>query len=252
MNPLNLNDVSGFIQENIGEFYSRREAALHTLKLGRILQKKNPYLFKAKNIHTAQDLVKGLLDAHLSSQEEAIFGEFLEKLAIFVCKKVYAGKKSSAEGIDLEFDLDGIIYIISVKSGPNWGNSGQVKRMIDDFQKAKRILRTGNPQTHIVAVNGCCYGKDNQPEKKQGYYKYCGQEFWALISGNEQLYLEIIKPLGHDAHQKNEAFTEKYLQILSDFVVEFQNDFCDGILINWEKLVQFNSGKTIKKEKEKK
>lgn len=44
----------------------------------------NPYLFKAKNITTTGELVKGLHDAHLSSQEEGIFGDFLEGLAVFI------------------------------------------------------------------------------------------------------------------------------------------------------------------------
>ena len=61
---------------------------------------KNPYLFKAKDINTAQDFVTFILDAHLSSQEETIFGGFLEELAIFICSQVYSGQKSAAEGID--------------------------------------------------------------------------------------------------------------------------------------------------------
>ena len=38
--------------------------------------------------------------------------------------------------------------------------------MKDNFNKAKRILGT-NTSTgfHVVAVNGCCYGKDNVPNK---------------------------------------------------------------------------------------
>ena len=105
---------------------------LQKLKLNQILKRKNPYLFKAKNILTAQDLVKGLLDAHLSSQEETIFGDFLEGLAIFINGKVYEGKKSSAEGVDLEFNKDGKRYIVSIKSGPNWGNSSQINKMKDN------------------------------------------------------------------------------------------------------------------------
>ena len=67
--------------------------------------------------------MKTILDAHLSSQEEGIFGGFLEELAVFICGRVYRGKKSSAEGIDLEFEKDGTSYLVSIKSGPNWGNS---------------------------------------------------------------------------------------------------------------------------------
>lgn len=144
MQSIKISDVMAYVEGNIGNFHSNRLQNLRKLKLSQILKRKNPYLFKAKNILTAQDLVKTLLDAHLSSQEETIFGDFLEGLAIFINGRVYGGRKSSAEGIDLEFDKDGIRYIVSIKSGPNWGNSSQIKKMRDNFQKAKRILRTGN------------------------------------------------------------------------------------------------------------
>ena len=255
MSQLNLNDVTRYIQDNIGTFHKRREDSLHELKLSKVLSKKNPYLFKAKNIQTSEELVKALLDAHISSQEEAIFGEFLEGLAVFVCNEVHGGRKSSAEGIDLEFEKDNAHYIVAVKSGPNWGNSGQIRQMIDNFRKAKRILQTSKSlYNNIVAVNGCCYGKLRNTNKGD-YFKICGQEFWELISNNEKLYLDIIEPLGHEAKQRSEEFNEEYLRVLSDFVIEFQRDFCDGIIINWEKLVKFNSGKysdIVVKQKEKK
>ena len=116
-------EIIGFIELGIQKFHKRRLESLADLKLNKILTRKNPYLFRAKNQNTAQDLIKTVLDAHLSSQEEGIFGGFLEELAIFICSKVYGGKKSSAEGIDLEFSKDNISYIVSIKSGPNWGNS---------------------------------------------------------------------------------------------------------------------------------
>lgn len=243
MQPLNLNDVFQYVEENIDDFHHRKLQSLSKLKLKKVLKRKNPYLFKAKNV-APQDLTKGILDAHLSSQEETIFGEFLEGLAIFVCSKVWGGRKSSAEGIDLEFERDEKLYIVSVKSGPNWGNSSQIKRMKDNFRKAKRILRTSHASTpNIIAVNGCCYGK-NKSQDKGDYFKVCGQEFWELISRESQLYLDIIEPLGTRARQKNEEFLEKYPNILTQFTREFLNDFClESGQINWEKLVQFNSGK---------
>lgn len=243
MKPLNLDEVFQYVEENIDDFHSRKLQSLNKLKLRNVLKRKNPYLFKAKNV-VPQDLTKGILDAHLSSQEETIFGEFLEGLAIFVCNKVWDGRKSSAEGIDLEFERDGNHYIVSVKSGPNWGNSSQIKRMKNNFKKAKRILRTSGAKTpHIVAINGCCYGR-NKSQDKGDYFKICGQEFWELISGNSRLYLDIIEPLGIRARQKNEEFSEKYPDILTQFTREFLIEFCfENGQINWEKLVQFNSGK---------
>lgn len=81
MGRIENNDVIAYIEKNISTFHAKRLQNLEELRLSTILKKKNPYLFKAKNIHTAQDLVKPLLDAHLSSQEETIFGDFLEGLA---------------------------------------------------------------------------------------------------------------------------------------------------------------------------
>ena len=242
MKKLNIKDVVNYVEENIGTFHQKRLEKLDGLKLTSVLKRKNPYLFKAKNILTAQDLVKGLLDAYLSSQEETIFGDFLEGLSIFICGKVFKGKKSSAEGVDLEFERQGIKYIVSIKSGPNWGNSSQIKRMKDNFKKAKRILGTNVSRTNIVAVNGCCYGKDDATDKGE-YLKLCGQRFWEFISGNENLYTDIIEPLGHKAKEKNEQFMESYSAIVNKFTYEFIDDFCDGGVINWKKLVKFNSSK---------
>ncbi len=255
MKQLNLDDVRRYIKDNIGSFHKRRGDSLHELKLSKVLLKKNPYLFKAKNIQTSEELVKALLDAFISSQEETIFGEFLEGLAIFTCNKVHGGRKSSAEGIDLEFEKNNVYYIITVKSGPNWGNSGQIREMISNFKRAKRILQTSKSMSiNILAINGCCYGKMRRTNKGD-YFKLCGQEFWELITDNDRLYLDIIEPLSHQAKQRSEEFNEEYLHVLSDFVIEFQRDFCDGIIINWEKLVKFNSGKypnKLVKEKSKK
>ena len=242
MNQLNLNDVVMFVEANIGEFHKRRAESLSNLKLSQVLQRKNPYLFKAKNITTAQDLVRLLLEAHLSSQEEAIFGEFLEKLAVFVCGQVFNGRKSSAEGIDLEFKRDSVTYIVAIKSGPNWGNSSQIKRMQDNFKKAQRILHTSNQMANIQAINGCCYGRENQPDKGD-YRKICGQEFWEFISGDNRLFVDIVEPLGYRAKQRNDEFAVEYARILNLFTNEFYQGFCTDGNIDWEKLVRFNSEK---------
>jgi hypothetical protein len=82
-------------------------------------------------MESAGELVKQILDAYLSSQEETVFGDFLESLAIYVCSETYGGRKSATEGIDLDFEREGKRYIVSIKSGPNWGNSSQIKKMLD-------------------------------------------------------------------------------------------------------------------------
>lgn len=240
MKPLNLNEIAKYVEQNIGTFHSKRLESLSGLKLNKVLKRKNPYLFKAKNVLTSQDIVRGLLDAYLSSQEETIFGEFLEQLAVFICGQVYDGTKSSAEGIDLEFEKESVKYIVTIKSGPNWANSGQIKGMKANFRKAIKILKTNAPKTKIIAVNGCCYGR-NKIQDKDDYLKYCGQKFREFISDDRNLYVKIIEPLGHKAKEKNEKFIIAYAQIINKFTSEFSDDFCDDGIINWKKLVEFNS-----------
>src|SRR5690606_1787066 len=133
MKKLNLKDVAQYVEDNIGIFHQKRISSLDTLSLSKVLRRKNPYLFKAKYVLTAEQIVKGLVDAHISSNEETIFGDWLEGLAIFINGKVYEGKKSGIVGIDLEFDKDERRYIVNIKSGPNWGNSSQIKKMVSDF-----------------------------------------------------------------------------------------------------------------------
>jgi hypothetical protein len=240
MAKLKLEYVKKYVEGNIGSFHKKRLERLKQLKFSDVLLRKNPYLFKAKNVLTAQDLIKNLLDAYLSSQEETIFGDFVEGLAIFICERVYEGKKSAAEGIDLEFEKDNIKYIVTIKSGPNWGNSSQQNKMKENFRKAKRILKTNSEIKHIVAVNGCCYGRDNKPEKEE-FIKLCGERFWEFISGNKNLYIEIIEPLGHKAKEKNEEFIEEYSRLINSFTFDFSKEFCMTGKIDWEKLVKFNS-----------
>jgi hypothetical protein len=238
-----INEVIQYVEENISSFHEKRLNKIETLKLKEVLQKKNPYLFKAKNIKCADEIIKGIVDAYLSSSEEAMFGDWLEGLAIFINEKVYGGKKSGIKGIDLEFDNQNMRNIVSIKSGPNWGNSSQIEKMENNFKTAIKTLRTSNSNLQIRCVNGCCYGKDNNPDKGT-YFKYCGQRFWEFIGGNEHIYMDIIEPLGYKAKERNENYIEQYSGKINKFIKEFIENFCnENCLIDWEKLVKYNSGK---------
>jgi hypothetical protein len=238
---LSLDDIKKYVEDNIGNFHKARLDSLRELELKQILKRKNPYLFKAKYIFSAPDLVKLLLDAHLSSQEETMFGEFLESLAIHICGQVYGGKKSGGRpSVDLEFEKDGVLYIVSIKSGPNWGNADQIRKMRENFAEAVSDIQKSHPKVQVAAVNGCCYGQDANPDKGD-YFKYCGQDFWAFVSGINELYTQIIEPLGHKAKEKNEEFMEEYAKIVTNFTVEFAGEFCENGKIDWVKLVEFNS-----------
>ena len=104
MKPLNLNLVKDYVNEHIVDFHQRKLRSLEELKLEKLLTK-NPYLFRAKNLVTPQELVDDLLTAFLSSSEEKLFGDFLEGLALFIAEQTCNGHKSTAQGVDLEYFL---------------------------------------------------------------------------------------------------------------------------------------------------
>jgi hypothetical protein len=247
MNSFNQQDIVKYINHNIDTFHNKRVEKLTSLKLMNVLRRKNPYLFKAKNINTSHEIVQKLLDAHLSSQEETIFGNFLEGLAIYINSKVYKGQKSGITGIDLEFSKENVRYIVSIKSGPNWGNSSQISKMKLNFITAKKVIRANDSSIIVECINGCCYGKDNKPDKGS-YFKFCGQKFWEFVSGFPGLYTDIIEPLGYKAKEKNDVFMVTYSSILNRFTLEFSQSFCkeDG-QINWKELVRYNSENQLNK-----
>ena len=241
MKPLSLDEVNAFANENIVEFHLKRIGSLERLTLAKLL-KKNPYLFKAKNIQAAGELMRGLLDAFLSSSEEKLFGDFLEDLAIFIASRTCGGRKSTAPGVDLEFQHGGIHYIVSVKSGPNWGNSSQQSKLADDLQQAVRRVKQSVHGKNVQPVLGICYGK-TRTSYLRGYLKVVGQNFWYLISENLELYTDIIEPIGFRAREHNLTFENGRARIENKFTREFIAKFCmeDGA-IDWAKLVEFNSG----------
>ncbi|HIJ71174.1 MAG TPA: cytosolic protein [Planctomycetes bacterium] len=241
MESLDIAELTRFVNNNISLFHESKLERLRSLRLKDVLKKKNPYLFKAKNITLATELVTSVLDAFLSSSEEKIFGDFLEELAIFISERTCGGRKSTATGIDLEFENEGKRYIVSIKSGPNWGNNAQHRRQEQDFQTAVRVLRQARSNINIEPVLGICYGKV-RTRHLRGYLKVVGQNFWYLISGEKKLYTDIIEPIGYRAKQHNDEFLKQKDKVVNLFTQQFLDEFCEEGSINWKKLVEFNSG----------
>lgn len=243
MKEIALKDVADYVEKHIGEFHKSRIASLKSTRLNNLLSKKNPYLFKAKNILTAENIVLSFLDAKLSSSEEEIFGQFLEKLAIFVASKTLNGIKSKRQGIDLEYETRKAHYLINIKSGLSWGNADQWRALKNNFEVATNEIRLKENKREVICFIASCYGKARTTMKKGMITQVCGQNFWFMISGKPDFYTEIIKPIGHKAKERNEEFLEEKAKIINTFTKQFIADFCDrNGQVDWDKLVKFNSG----------
>lgn len=241
MNALDLRSVERYVNETIEDFHRRRLSTVENLSLNKLLQK-NPYLFRAKNLTVASDLIGSLLDAFLSSSEEKLFGDFLENLALFVAQQTTGGHKSTAPGVDLEFIHRNTHFVVSIKSGPNWGNSSQHSKLAQDLRNAVNRVRQSRLAANVQPVLGICYGKTRTAYTRAGYLKVAGQNFWYLISENKELYTEIIEPLGYRAREHNERFLAGRGALVNRLTVEFSQRFCaPSGAIDWVKLVEFNS-----------
>jgi hypothetical protein len=243
--------IEQFVHNNIDSFHNNRLAAIKRIQLTNVLTTKNPYLFRAKNLTRAADLVTALLDARLSSSEEGSFGGFLESLAVFVAQITGGGQKSGIQGIDIELTRDQIRYLIAVKSGQNWGNRAQHEELRRNFRSAVRVIRQNRDARDtgvIQPVEGMCYGKFGVRSADRGlidrgdYLRMIGQRFWFLISGDKELYASLIEPLGHEAEQHALKFTAEKDATYNRLTQEFIQQFCDADFnIDWPRLVRFVS-----------
>ncbi len=255
-----LEDYEKFLSDNVvTPFYHERLMYMRcSMSLKEILKKKNPYLLKAKNITSSDELVRSIVESFLYSQEETMFGNKLESFAIYVSGKLDGGFKSELPSIDLEVERDGVYYIVGIKSGTNWANSDQAARMKDNFKTARDYLtKIKGVKNKIVAINGCSYGKNaklhkqNTEDPEKSFYRLAGQDFWRFISGDNEFYKEIIKPIEDEAQERDKAFKEAFDGKINAMSSEFTNLFTFqdpervGI-IDWEKMVEYISkrGKT--------
>ena len=59
----------------------------------------------------------------------------------------------------------------------------------------------------------------------------------------EDLYIDIVKPLGDQSKIKNSEFNIEYSAVINKLTRDFAIDYCDkdGAIL-WEKIVKVNSG----------
>ncbi len=239
---IDLEEVRKWVEEHIKDFHASRLESLKAVKLMDLLKKKNPYLFRAKGIITAQGLIESLLNAALSSSEETIMGNFLEELALFVVRKTVDGQKSGTKGVDFEYTLGDTRYLFSMKSGAHWGNASQWDDLLDSFQRAIKVINQSKQVKNVKCYLGISYGKSRATIRKGIINQVSGQEFWYMISGRSDFYTEIIEPIGHEARKHNDEFETQKGNLINQLTKEVLKEFSnpDGSL-KWKEIVEYNS-----------
>ncbi|MDA7984147.1 MAG: hypothetical protein MPJ52_01095 [Alphaproteobacteria bacterium] len=227
--------------DGIVEGFSRRleEKLTANFNPQAVLRRKNPYLFCLRKAEEADRFAESILSAYLSSSEETIFGDLLEDCSIAVCHHARGGSKSTTEGIDLEYagSEDQGRVIVQVKSSENWGNSGQRKRLEENFRTASRIYRRGARQ-RVTCIEGICYGRARIRDRGF-FYTYVGPSFWQEISGREETYLWLLEVIKRHAENGLRGSREQACRSIVDFLDEAKISR-DG-KVNWENLLRYVS-----------
>lgn len=230
------------IAQALDSFYKSLISKIDTLNINKVMKRKNPYLYRAKAMQSASDIVDSVLTAFVSSSEETIFGNcFFEPVAIVASN----GNKALAEGIDImiQDNENNTITAIAVKSGPPVFNADSKRRQEQNFMAALKLAQ--QTKARYEAYIGYCYGKkkDSGRGKPKMYQELAGKNFWWKLTGDENFYIKLIEYMGDLPEKYVARFQESYMKASNRLVREFSNNFCmeDGS-IDWEKLVRFNSG----------
>ena len=223
-------------------FYRSLLEKIDAIKIDDIMKRKNPYLYRAKAMQSASEIVESVLSATVSSSEETIFGNcFFEPLAIAAS----GGNKALAEGVDIMVENrdENIIYAIAVKSGTSVFNADSKKRQEQNFNAAAKLAQQA--RARYEPIIGYSYGKKRPTGKGKPtiYRELAGQDFWQELTGDSRFYVKIIEYMGTKPEQYLERYRESYSRASNRLVKQFTASFCDDEgNIDWEKLVRFNSG----------
>jgi Type II restriction endonuclease EcoO109I len=132
------------------------------------------------------------------------------------------------------------IYLVGIKSGPNWGNKDQTDAMKNNFKTARQLLGMGTSSQEIIAVNGCaCMEKIINPIKlmfliKSGVISNCADK----SSGNLlPVTLSFTKELLYRSTKRQKRGT---IVLTKDFSEQFLTE--QGY-ISWDKIIDFVSKK---------
>lgn len=231
------------IAEALDRFYSSLINKIDKLNIRQVMRRKNPYLFRAKAMNGASQIVEAILAAFVSSSEETIFGNvFFEPIATAAAH----GQKALAEGVDIMVERGDTIYAIAVKSGTSVFNADSRKKQEQNFMAAGKLAQQARKR--FVPIVGYGYGKKKPSSKglPKFYLELAGKDFWTELTGDAQFYVKLIRYMDKLPETYVEAFNASYQKAANRLVREFTQEFClaDGS-IDWEKLVAFNSGDQI-------
>lgn len=131
----------------------------------------------------------------------------------YFCNEVLSSFASTTSGIDIEFIdcFDGRRKYCQIKSGPTTINKDDVDTIKSHFKSVKALARTNHLDLRLTdCVVGVFYGtkqslSQNYMKINEDYPVYVGKEFWHRLSGDEDMYTDLINAFAEVAEEMDSA-----------------------------------------------
>ena len=232
MEPRWWTDSQHEIHEILDDFTSILE---HNLaKPVQIFFRSNPFLLRSRSETNVRRVAVSIVSTHLTKSAQTVFGRKIEEIAIAICKHAKGGRKSGITGIDLEYDVHQTRFLVSIKSGENWGNSSQRKALVRNFNSARQVLGQ-NKAISVRCVEGVCSGRSHDIDLGT-HRKVVGADFWYGISGWKGSMQKVMEIIGAHANNglmevQNNAADEIVTFLRAHGVVDKNSS------VNWNRLL---------------
>lgn len=224
-NSYNEDAIVEAIATALDNFYTNLIKKVDSLNVKAVMKRKNPYLFRAKAMNGAAQIIDAILAAFVSSSEETIFGNvFFEPIATAAAQ----GQKALAEGVDIMVERDNTIYAIAVKSGTSVFNADSRKKQEQNFMAASKLAQQAKKR--FVPIVGYGYGKKKSSNRglPKFYMELAGKDFWTELTGDEEFYIKLIRFMDKLPEKYVEEFDASYQKAANRLVREFTQEFLYG------------------------
>jgi hypothetical protein len=236
-----VREASGLSSKNAEDVVSEFErlvskpiaARLKGLKLKKIIQNKNPYLYRVSGIVSCEDIVRRAYQDYVSASLEGDFGKFFEAVA-----RIASGGVKPVGGGEVDLDVrvgDNLARLYAIKSGSKGFNSSSHAKAVDDLNSAERRLRQDNVKTDKKIA--FAYGR-RTGSFAAGIDTLSSKDFWSEVSGDPDFYKKLLAVCAALA-PLYQADIESPLEALFQ---EAHRLFCTGDVIDWGKILELVSG----------
>lgn len=227
------------VKESLTGFHTALLDKMKSLTLKQLLYRKNPYLYASLGLgSSSEQFLRTLVDAWVSSSMEGCFGNTLEEIAHHIITSMHIGIKSGTEGCDYDIIREPFRFLLSLKSGGQWGNHGSCQEQGNKFERAKKVIRATDKR-ELVSVMGICYGRKRVTDGlKYADVEIQGQAFWYFLTGDPDLYKDLISIMEKVSRKFYHRFSSRKEKAIIRLLPEFHSRYCceDGS-VNWEILV---------------